>query len=261
MGKDGKFGGRSKTKSPSRRSRKKNIRQARQRSAEDSDSSYPEPESPATEPRTPPQSFRRPSDNVTMAGDGERSVTPSPSYSSVPAGFMQSSRLLQGAINAPMQPSFGPRHAPRGLQGQFAQTFRNNVNQDYPDLFMSGLPSAPAQLHQQGPTCRRFSGPKWNPHTGPSLHFMYASGTIVVIPQVGGMLSYYLLHGENVQAFPAGFRCATSLGQWRNDNQQGGGGGYGGGGYGSQKQGGYGDQNQQKTSCGAKVWRRNGRKK
>ncbi|EON67674.1 hypothetical protein W97_06817 [Coniosporium apollinis CBS 100218] len=79
---------------------------------------------------------------------------------------------------------------------------------------------------------------------------MYANGTIVVVPKVGGMLSYYLLYGENVQAFPAGFRMLAGDGR-RNDNQQGG--GYGGGGYGSQQQGGCGDRNQQKISCGAKV--------
>lgn len=45
---------------------------------------------------------------------------------------------------------------------------------------------------------------------------MYANGTIVVAPQVGGMLSYYLLHGENVRAFPAGFRILASDGRLRN---------------------------------------------
>ncbi|EON62954.1 hypothetical protein W97_02180 [Coniosporium apollinis CBS 100218] len=50
----------------------------------------------------------------------------------------------------------------------------------------------------------------------PSLHFMYANGTTVVVPQVGGMLSYYLLYGENVQAFPAGFRMLAGDGRLRN---------------------------------------------
>lgn len=85
-------------------------------------------------------------------GGGEDSVTPGPSHSFVPASappVMQSSRLLQGAINATVQSSFGPRHGPRGIQGQFAQNLGNNVNQYYPDLFTSGLPSAPAQHHHQ----------------------------------------------------------------------------------------------------------------
>ncbi|KAF2220746.1 WSC domain-containing protein [Elsinoe ampelina] len=46
----------------------------------------------------------------------------------------------------------------------------------------------------------------------PSLHFMYPNGTTVVVPQVGGMLAYYLLYGNNydgsgkITAFPDGFQ-------------------------------------------------------
>lgn len=39
----------------------------------------------------------------------------------------------------------------------------------------------------------------------PSLHFVYENGTTVIVPQVGGMLAYYLLEGENIKAFPEGF--------------------------------------------------------
>lgn len=40
----------------------------------------------------------------------------------------------------------------------------------------------------------------------PALYFMHDNGTASLVPEVGGMLAYYLLYGENVQAFPEGFR-------------------------------------------------------
>ncbi|PNS21185.1 WSC domain-containing protein 2 [Sphaceloma murrayae] len=46
----------------------------------------------------------------------------------------------------------------------------------------------------------------------PSLHFMFKNGTTVVVPQIGGMLAYYLLYGNNydgsgkITAFPDGFQ-------------------------------------------------------
>jgi hypothetical protein len=43
----------------------------------------------------------------------------------------------------------------------------------------------------------------------PSLHFQYTNGTTVLVPQVGGMLAYYLLYGENLKAFPKGFRALS----------------------------------------------------
>ncbi|KAH7054240.1 WSC domain-containing protein [Macrophomina phaseolina] len=50
----------------------------------------------------------------------------------------------------------------------------------------------------------------------PSLHFMYPNGTTVVVDQVGGMLAYYLLYGENVKAFPKGFRMLAGDVRQRN---------------------------------------------
>ncbi|KAF2091052.1 hypothetical protein K490DRAFT_2249, partial [Saccharata proteae CBS 121410] len=50
----------------------------------------------------------------------------------------------------------------------------------------------------------------------PSLHFMYANGTTVIVPQVGGMLAYYLLYGDNVTAFPNGFRMISGDAMQRN---------------------------------------------
>ncbi|KAJ5919656.1 hypothetical protein N7454_009491 [Penicillium verhagenii] len=40
----------------------------------------------------------------------------------------------------------------------------------------------------------------------PPLYFMHANGSAQVVPEVGGMLSYYLLYGENITAFPSDFR-------------------------------------------------------
>lgn len=40
----------------------------------------------------------------------------------------------------------------------------------------------------------------------PALYFMHENGTAQIVEQVGGMLAYYLLYGDNVQAFPEGFR-------------------------------------------------------
>ncbi|KAL4888595.1 hypothetical protein BDV59DRAFT_196323 [Aspergillus ambiguus] len=40
----------------------------------------------------------------------------------------------------------------------------------------------------------------------PALYFMHENGEAEIVEEVGGMLAYYLLYGENVQAFPDGFR-------------------------------------------------------
>lgn len=39
----------------------------------------------------------------------------------------------------------------------------------------------------------------------PTLNFIYSNGTTVMVPQVGGMLVYYLYYLTNVTAFPEGF--------------------------------------------------------
>ncbi|KAJ5664877.1 uncharacterized protein N7477_007325 [Penicillium maclennaniae] len=40
----------------------------------------------------------------------------------------------------------------------------------------------------------------------PPLYFMHTNGSAELVPQIGGMLVYYLLYGENVTAFPSNFR-------------------------------------------------------
>ncbi|CAG8899855.1 unnamed protein product [Penicillium egyptiacum] len=40
----------------------------------------------------------------------------------------------------------------------------------------------------------------------PALYFMHTNGSAQVVEEVGGMLAYYLLYGENIKAFPDDFR-------------------------------------------------------
>ncbi|KAJ5688885.1 hypothetical protein N7462_003277, partial [Penicillium macrosclerotiorum] len=40
----------------------------------------------------------------------------------------------------------------------------------------------------------------------PALYFMHTNGSAELVEQVGGMLAYYLLYGENITAFPNNFR-------------------------------------------------------
>ncbi|KAH8664253.1 hypothetical protein BX600DRAFT_498067 [Xylariales sp. PMI_506] len=52
----------------------------------------------------------------------------------------------------------------------------------------------------------------------PPLYFAYANGSFEVVPQVGGMLAYYLLRDpyNNVSAFPEGFRMISGNSLRRN---------------------------------------------
>ncbi|KAF2267280.1 hypothetical protein CC78DRAFT_457652 [Lojkania enalia] len=53
----------------------------------------------------------------------------------------------------------------------------------------------------------------------PSMHFVHENGTTEVVPQIGGMLAYYLLFRENGQklhAFPEGFRMLVGDSRLRN---------------------------------------------
>lgn len=40
----------------------------------------------------------------------------------------------------------------------------------------------------------------------PALYFQHANGTVEIVQQIGGMLAYYLMYLDNVEAFPEGFR-------------------------------------------------------
>ncbi|KZF20149.1 hypothetical protein L228DRAFT_240704 [Xylona heveae TC161] len=40
----------------------------------------------------------------------------------------------------------------------------------------------------------------------PALYFQHANGSTEMVEEHGGMLAYYLLYGDNIKAFPAGFR-------------------------------------------------------
>ncbi|KAF9691249.1 hypothetical protein EKO04_010711 [Ascochyta lentis] len=50
----------------------------------------------------------------------------------------------------------------------------------------------------------------------PSLHFAHTNGKTEVVPQVGGMLAYYLLLGEDIQPFPEGFEVLAGDSRLRN---------------------------------------------
>ncbi|CAK3838673.1 Hypothetical predicted protein [Lecanosticta acicola] len=50
----------------------------------------------------------------------------------------------------------------------------------------------------------------------PSLYFQYSNGTTVMVPQVGGMLAYYLYYLEDVVAFPEGFAMIAGNPTYRN---------------------------------------------
>ena len=45
---------------------------------------------------------------------------------------------------------------------------------------------------------------------------MHASGEVEIVPQVGGMLAYYLLLGDNLKAFPKGFQMLAGDSRMRN---------------------------------------------
>jgi hypothetical protein len=50
----------------------------------------------------------------------------------------------------------------------------------------------------------------------PSLHFVHKDGKTEIVPQVGGMLAYYLLLGDNIKAFPKGFQVLAGDSRMRN---------------------------------------------
>jgi len=50
----------------------------------------------------------------------------------------------------------------------------------------------------------------------PSLHFVHENGKTEIVPQIGGMLAYYLLIGDNLEAFPEGFQMLAGDTRLRN---------------------------------------------
>ncbi|KAF2024383.1 hypothetical protein EK21DRAFT_78795 [Setomelanomma holmii] len=50
----------------------------------------------------------------------------------------------------------------------------------------------------------------------PSLHFVHESGETEIVQQVGGMLAYYLLLGDDIKAFPKGFELLAGDSRLRN---------------------------------------------
>jgi hypothetical protein len=50
----------------------------------------------------------------------------------------------------------------------------------------------------------------------PSLHFVHDGGNTEIVPQVGGMLAYYLLLGDDLKAFPEDFQMLAGDTRLRN---------------------------------------------
>ncbi|KAN0080785.1 protein of unknown function (DUF1996) domain containing protein [Elaphomyces granulatus] len=50
----------------------------------------------------------------------------------------------------------------------------------------------------------------------PALYFRYANGSTTLVDQVGGMLAYYFLNGENIKSFPNNFRMIAGDTHQRN---------------------------------------------
>jgi hypothetical protein len=58
-----------------------------------------------------------------------------------------------------------------------------------------------------------------NDYRTPGLMFVHKNGTTQVVPQVGGMLAYYLLQsnkGETIEPYPEGFQMITGDNRLRN---------------------------------------------
>jgi hypothetical protein len=52
----------------------------------------------------------------------------------------------------------------------------------------------------------------------PALYFVYSNGSSVIVPQVGGLLAYYLYYMDNVKAFPEGFQMVAGMKNSRSFN-------------------------------------------
>ncbi|KAH7079756.1 hypothetical protein FB567DRAFT_533286 [Paraphoma chrysanthemicola] len=70
-------------------------------------------------------------------------------------------------------------------------------------------------LRESDCTSCQFSDDK-SAYWTPSLHFVHESGEVEIVPQIGGMLAYYLLLGEDLKAFPAGFEMLAGDSRLRN---------------------------------------------
>ncbi|CAA9963056.1 wsc domain-containing protein [Pyrenophora teres f. maculata] len=70
-------------------------------------------------------------------------------------------------------------------------------------------------LRESDCTSCQFSDDK-SAYWTPSLHFVHENGKTEVVPQVGGMLAYYLLLGDDIKAFPKGFEVIAGDSRLRN---------------------------------------------
>ncbi|KAJ5926718.1 hypothetical protein N7516_008491 [Penicillium verrucosum] len=68
-----------------------------------------------------------------------------------------------------------------------------------------GMSSDPASLLKSDCTSCAVTQDK-SAYWAPALYFMHANGSAQVVEEVGGMLAYYLLYGQDITAFPDDFR-------------------------------------------------------
>ncbi|KAF1934731.1 WSC domain-containing protein [Clathrospora elynae] len=78
-----------------------------------------------------------------------------------------------------------------------------------------GMSTTYEDLRASDCTSCQFSDDK-SAYWTPSLHFVHDGGMTEIVPQIGGMLSYYLLYGDNLKAFPEGFQMLAGDTRLRN---------------------------------------------
>jgi hypothetical protein len=72
-----------------------------------------------------------------------------------------------------------------------------------------------ADLRESNCTSCQFGDDK-SAYWTPSLHFVHEGGKTEVVPQIGGMLAYYLLLGDDIKPFPEGFEVLAGDSRLRN---------------------------------------------
>ena len=83
------------------------------------------------------------------------------------------------------------------------------------------MSATPAEMQESDCTSCEVTQDK-SAYWTPSLHFLYPNGSSVIVPQVGGMLAYYLLYTDSsdtsgkITAFPEGFAMISGDKRLRN---------------------------------------------
>ncbi|KAJ5025163.1 hypothetical protein J3E73DRAFT_392408 [Bipolaris maydis] len=95
-----------------------------------------------------------------------------------------------------------------GLPSQYAHTLHGAQNLNFSSSYDS-------LVHSKCTTCAVLEdmSASWTP----PLMFSHTNGTVEIVPQVGGMLIYYFLFGDEIKAFPPGFRMIAGNASKQND--------------------------------------------